>query len=154
MQPQEYDRPKVDLILSEDGLKILWGPSKGPWGFYSDKRPPEQRTVKRWELHVGRKADPAQPDDPDEPIGNELFQHGKNGPPTDTTEIFIPKKDLLASQIHANEQILARVIGFFDLLDEKGQPIYKNKQIIEEGIYSDVARIVMDNGKAQMSSAS
>lgn len=142
------DRPYVALSLSDEGLTVRWGPQQGPWGISSGK--PCTCTVTRWELHVGTKEKPSQQDGPNEQIGNEIIPKkmsktmSKNQNPQTIfylteTEILIPR-DKLVKKIRPHEQILARVIGYFYLKDNKGRAI-------EYGIYSDVARLVMDNGK-------
>ena len=144
------DRPYVALSLSDEGLTVRWGPQQGPWGISSGK--PYTCTVTRWELHVGTKKTPSQRDDPNEPIGNEIIPKKiSNAMPKNQnlqtisylteTEMFIPR-DELAKTVRPHEQILARVIGYFYGKDEKGHTI-------EHGIYSDVARLVMDNSKPQ-----
>lgn len=154
------DRPYVVLSLSDKGLTVKWGPQEGPWDIFSGK--PCTCSIKRWELHVGTKKKPTQPDDPNERIGNEIIPKKipkgtfeemlkKQEPLTNPnliteTETFIPREEL-EKKVQPKEQILARVIGYFDLKDEKGQ-------IIEYGIYSDVARLPMDYVKPHMSHAS
>jgi len=144
------DRPYVALSLSDEGLTVRWGPQQGPWGISSGK--PSTCTITRWELHVGTKKTPSQRDDPNEPIGNEIIPKkissamSKNQNPQTIsylteTEMFIPR-DELAKTVRPHEQILARVIGYFYLKENNGQAI-------EHDIYSDVARLVMDNSKPQ-----
>lgn len=139
------DRPYVALSLSDEGLMVRWGPQEGPWDISSGK--PSTCTITRWELHVGTKKHPPQRDDSNEPIGNEIIHEKmpteKNIPQaissTTKTETLITR-DKLVQKVQPHEQILARVIGYFYGKDEKGHTI-------EYGIYSDVARLVMDNDK-------
>jgi len=159
MNPQsndKNDRPHVALSLSDKGLTVRWGPQEGPWDIFSGK--PSTCTIKSWELHVGTKKYPSQQDDPNEQIANEIIPEkppkkmSKNPPrpepipPLTETEMLIPREKL-EKKVRPNEQILARVIGYFECTHGKNQ-------VIKRGIYSDIARLVMDNSKAQMSSAS
>ena len=141
------ERPYVALSLGDEGLTVRWGPQQGPWDISSGK--PSICTITRWELHVGTKKHPSQPDDPNEPIGNEIIPKkttkDKNIPQTISyvtkTETLITR-DELAKKVRPHEQILARVIGYFYGKDKQGHTI-------EYGIYSDVARLVMDNNAPQ-----
>jgi hypothetical protein len=92
--------------------------------------------IKEWELYVGTKADANQLDDPDEPGEYKIF-YGKVGAYT-TKTIPLNDKDHKEAfeEAKTTGYILARVIGYFDSQNERGEPIV-------EGIYSDVVRRVI-----------
>lgn len=135
MQVEDSDRPTVRLQLTSDGIRITWGPAAGPWMIVSLEDPPQSVTIKKWRLCVGTKAQPAQLDDPDEPADYQWFNKLVG---LDTEKSFTWKD--LPPQNH--QVILARVIGYFEIKDKHGKPIFdKNGTPIEEGIFSDVARV-------------
>lgn len=125
--PVHNDRPKVELSLNADGLRVTWGPKDGPWGIFRENMnvAPANVNVKEWWLIVGTKAKLEQPDKEEgEPTRGEIVSQSVGT----TTEMTIPRHLLPVKQ-----QVLAQVIGFFDSQNEVGTPIV-------EGIYSDVAR--------------
>jgi len=138
MEVPQNDRPTVELSLEtkSDELTVTWGPDVGPWGIYSEKSTPVPVKIKEWELYVGTKADAKQPNDPDEPGEYNIF-YGKVGAYTAKT-IPLNDKDRKKAFEEAKKTgyILARVIGYFDSQNERGEPIV-------EGIYSDVVRQVI-----------
>jgi hypothetical protein len=138
MDIPQHDRPRVELSLNTNNneLTITWGPDAGPWGIYSEKSTPATVKIKEWELYVGTKADANQLDDPDEPGEYKIF-HGTVNALTKMT-ILLNDKDYEEAfgEAKARGYILARVIGYFDSQNERGEPIV-------EGIYSDVVRRVI-----------
>lgn len=122
MQVQN-DRPKIELSLNADGLRVTWGPKEGPWGIYKENVDPVEVNVKEWWLFVGTKANHGQSDQPDETSKWEIVSKSIGT----LTEMTIPR-----NRLPINKQVIAQVIGYFDSQDEHGEPF-------KEGIYSDVA---------------
>ncbi len=127
MQLEDSDRPTVSLQLTPDGIRATWGPGGGPWMIVSLEASPQYVTIKKWRLCVGTKAQPNQSDAPDEPADYQWFNKLVG---LATEKSFTWKE--LPPQSH--QVILARVIGYFEIQDKHGKPI-------EEGIFSDVARV-------------
>jgi hypothetical protein len=52
------DRPEIKLDLQTDGLRVSWGPRKGPWGIFNEgmKDNPAEVEIKEWWLYVGEKS--------------------------------------------------------------------------------------------------
>jgi len=136
MGVEASDRPIVRLQLIADGLKVTWGPEAGLWLIQSLDAPPQYVVIKQWRLGVGTKVKPNQPDDPDEPGHYHIFDELVGL----STERTFTWKELPPGNYKV---VLARVIGYFDSQDKDGKPIIdtQTKKPIEEGIFSDVARI-------------
>lgn len=121
MEEQQNDRPKIQLELQADGLKISWGPPKGLWGIFNKGTKPVEVEIKEWWLFVGTLVSQQKPDHGSKDIFSKSV---------DTmTEMMIPR-DLLPQQ----KVVVAQVLGSFDSQKMNGERFV-------EGIYSNVAQM-------------
>lgn len=123
---QQNDRPKIhQLELQADGLKIRWGPKKGPWGIYREdmQNKPVDVEIKEWRLYVGGLVNQQK----SELESDEIFSQSVGT----KTEMIIQLDNNPGFRKY--KTVVAQVIGIFDSEDIAGKPF-------EEGIYSDVAQ--------------
>ncbi|WP_455377296.1 hypothetical protein [Petrachloros mirabilis] len=115
------DRPDISIELQGDGIKVSWGPQRGPWGIYKKNVDPVDVDIKEWLLYVGYLVNSLKP---------ELGSHEIYGKSVGTkTELLIPKDQLPQGKKTA----VAQVLGVFDSRKEDGTDY-------EEGIYSDMVQ--------------
>jgi hypothetical protein len=129
------DRPEINLELQPAGLRISWGPQKGPWGIFREDMidHPVEVEIKEWFLFVN------------EILGHnpggfivrgdkikEIKEHDErhmkpifNKPVGTETTMMIQSE-----QLPKNKMVVVQVLGKFDSEKINGDPF-------EEGIYSD-----------------
>lgn len=124
MAVQQNDRPKIQLELQADGLKVSWGPKKGPWGIFREdmKNKPVDVEVKEWRLYVGGLVSQQKTDQADEIFSQSVGTK---------TEMMIQLDN--DPKFHKYKAVIAQVLGRFDSEDIDGNRF-------EEGIYTDVAQ--------------
>jgi len=126
MAVQQNDRPKIQIELQADGLKVSWGPKKGPWGIFREdmKNKPVDVEVKEWWLYVGGLVNQQ---NPDQGSSDEIFSQSVGT----KTEMMIQLDN--DPKFHKYKAVVAQVLGGFDSEKIDGEQF-------EEGIYSDVAQ--------------
>jgi hypothetical protein len=121
----EPDRPRVQLELQPDGLRVTWGPKSGLWGIFREDMidHPVEVEIKQWLLFVYEKLgqNPDQDLDHVKPIFNKSVG-------TQTAMMFP------SSQLPKNKTVAVQVFGIFYSERINGDPYL-------EGIYSDEVQI-------------